>query len=176
LERYRLIVTAHDILTDPAKRKLYDLYGTGWISQAEQEERFRAAARNWRNQPGNASMNATWEDWERWYEERDGRKKQEPLYMSNRGFVGVIILFMMIGGWGQATRAGSHGSSLIELRDQQHDSIRRNLSWKEAQVSGLSKERRIENFLKQRDGWSSPETGHLPSSQDDIHKRDSSRT
>ena len=32
LERYRLVVLAHEILSDPIKRKAYDSYGAGWGS------------------------------------------------------------------------------------------------------------------------------------------------
>ncbi|KAK3939221.1 hypothetical protein QBC46DRAFT_388488, partial [Diplogelasinospora grovesii] len=66
LERYRLVVLANDILSDPERRRLYDRYGAGWGSQPDMRSSYRKADRTWRQEPGNPSMNATWEDWERW--------------------------------------------------------------------------------------------------------------
>lgn len=170
LERYRLVVAANDILSDPSKRRLYDLYGAGWEGKSNMRSKYRAADRRWREEPGNASMNATWEDWERWYQERDG-KKQEPVYMSNGSFVGVIVIFILIGGWGQVTRAGSHSTSLVEQRDQRHAAISQDMRRKQTETSGLSKQDRVESFLRQRKGWDyGVQPGHSDLSHDTTNK------
>ena len=152
LERYHLVVTANNILSDPTKRRLYDSYGAGWGGQPDLQDSYRAADRTWRNEPGNASMNATWEDWENWYRERDGRK-QEPVFMSNGGFVGLILLFVVIGSWGQATRAGTNSMQLMDMRDQKHGAISKAMNKRQADAAGLSRHDRVESFLKQREGW-----------------------
>jgi curved DNA-binding protein CbpA len=152
LERYRLVVAANDILSDPAKRRLYDLYGTGWAGESDMRRTWHDIDKSWRQQPGNASMNATWEDWEKWYQERDG-KKQEPVYMSNGVFIAVVALFVMVGGWGQATRAGTHSVHLVEMQEEKHEAISKALHRKQAENSGKSREERIQKFLKQREGW-----------------------
>lgn len=152
LERYRLVVAANTILSDPAKRRLYDVYGAGWGGKSDMESNHREADRAWRQKPGNASMNATWEDWERWYEQRDG-KKQEPVFMSNGGFVGVIALLVLIGGWGQATRAGKHSMHLVDMRDEKDQVISHEMQQRLAENTGKSREARVEKFLRQREGW-----------------------
>lgn len=152
LERYRLVVAANDILSDPAKRRMYDLYGAGWAGESDMRRNYNDLDRSWRRQPGNASMNATWEDWEKWYDQRDG-KKQEPVYMSNGAFVGVIALFVMIGGWGQATRAGTHSLRLVEEQEKKHEAVSKALHLRHAENQGKTREERIQKFLKQREGW-----------------------
>lgn len=152
LERYRLVVAANDILSDPTKRRLYDVYGAGWGGEGDMQSKFREVDRAWRSAPGNASMNATWEDWERWYDERNG-KKQQPVFMSNTGFAGVVFLFVLIGAWGQSARAGKHSVNLLDMQEQNHETVSKGLQHRVLESSGKSREDRVENFLRQRQGW-----------------------
>lgn len=162
LERYRLIVAANDILSNPERRRLYDLYGAGWAGQSDMQNSYRAADRMWRQEPGNPSMNATWEDWERWYNERDG-KKQEPVFISNGGFAGVVVLFVLIGSVAQLTRAETNSTYLVDMRDQKNSLISNDLRRKHVQSMGLSRRDRVESFLKQREGWEHDRlSGHSP--------------
>ncbi|KAF2459419.1 hypothetical protein BDY21DRAFT_377808 [Lineolata rhizophorae] len=95
LERYRLLVAAHDILSDPAKRAAYDRWGAGWNglpgvkdhngraprSQHEGPQHHGAWGGAWGGYAGaggpryqhayqhagpDPMNNATWEDWERY--------------------------------------------------------------------------------------------------------------
>ncbi len=153
LERYRLVVTANDILGDPVKRRAYDLYGAGWdVPRGLPKNTHGNRQRSWRHEPGSAANNATWEDWERWYQERDG-VKPEPRYMSNPAFVGIILFFVMIGGWGQATRVGRNSASLVEMRDQSQKTISRDFRQRQTDSAPLTREARVESFLRQREGW-----------------------
>ncbi|KAK0611759.1 hypothetical protein B0T14DRAFT_530993 [Immersiella caudata] len=163
LERYRLIVAANDILSDPERRRLYDSFGSGWEGFDGKPDSLRSADHAWRRQPGNASMNATWEDWEQWYQERDG-KKQEPIFVSNAGFVGIIALFALIGGWGHITRAGTNASKLMDIREEQHMSANKAMRQRQRQSAGLNKDERVRFFLQQREGWGyePPPVGHTP--------------
>ncbi|KAI1803242.1 hypothetical protein F4811DRAFT_355563 [Daldinia bambusicola] len=154
LERYRLVVAANQILSDPSKRRAYDLYGTGWGGIRSVENVYRAADRSWRDVPGNPSMNATWEDWERWYNERDGKKeKQQPVYMSNQLFVGVLCMFVVVGSMGQARRANSNTTNFVEMREQSHASISHDMRLRQVQQASLDRHERIEHFLRQREEW-----------------------
>ncbi|KAK3385444.1 hypothetical protein B0H63DRAFT_183046 [Podospora didyma] len=162
LDRYRLVVAANDILSDPEKRRMYDLYGTGWGNHMDSQyggrpwhmaSSYREADKAWRQTPGNASQNATWEDWERWYEKRDGKTRREPLFMSDGGFATVLAIFVLIGAWGQATRAGNHSAKLLDARDQKHGSISKEIHERQSEIAGLGREGRIETFLRQRESW-----------------------
>ncbi|KAI1497997.1 hypothetical protein F5X99DRAFT_343877 [Biscogniauxia marginata] len=154
LERYRLVVAANEILSDPVKRRAYDLYKAGWGDRRSMESSYRAADKAWREAPGNASMNATWEDWERWYDERNGEnKKQQPVYMSNELFVGVLCAFVVIGSMGQARRASNNSMNLVEMSDQKHEAISQKMRQRHHEQAPLNRHERVENFLRQRDGW-----------------------
>ncbi len=162
LERYRLVVAANDILSDPVKRSAYDYYGAGWNGAPDVVKPRDAsdpsntwgnyAGRGWGGGPEGPSQNATWEDWERWYQ-RDAKGSQEPRYVSNSAFVGLIVVFAFLGGIGQVTRAGNYGMSFVEQRDALHNNISKDLirRRKEATTAFGSREERIDSFLRQRD-------------------------
>lgn len=160
LERYRLVIAANDILSDPIKRGAYDLYGAGWngqpgvISPNDSSDGPTTWGhynrRSWAG-PDGPSQNATWEDWERWYQ-RDAKGKQEPTYVSNIAFVSLIVIFAALGGIGQATRVGNYSVSALEQRDALHDNMSKELN-RRRKVSNTygSRDERIRQFLRQRD-------------------------
>lgn len=159
LERYRLVVAANDILSDPIKRGAYDCYGAGWngapdVASPRDPGNPSAAwgGRGWSGGPRGPSNNATWEDWEKWYQ-KDAGGPQEPRFVSNSAFVGLILTFAVLGGIGQATRANSYGISFVEQREALHHNISKDLMRrrKETVHDYGSREERIESFLRQRD-------------------------
>ncbi|KAI1344385.1 hypothetical protein F5Y15DRAFT_110876 [Xylariaceae sp. FL0016] len=172
LERYRLVVTAHEILSDPVKRRAYNLYGAGWGDVRSMSSDCRNYDKSWRDEPGNPSMNATWEDWERWYGEKNGeKKKQQPLYMSNELFVGVLCAFVVIGSMGQARRANTTTMNVVEMRDQKHTAISQDMRHKQHSQALLNRHERIESFLRQRDGWNiASSTSSAPASLPEAEK------
>jgi curved DNA-binding protein CbpA len=87
LHRYRLIIEANAILSDPVKRKAYDTYGAGWAGSPDVEGiRRENSERGWRaygdakHSPANC---ATWEDWDRWWAEQELRRQQQEWENSN---------------------------------------------------------------------------------------------
>lgn len=74
-ERYRLVVAANIILSDPVKRSAYDRIGAGWDGKADIAGKNGSGAgpfqQNWRDPSDPVWQNATWEDWERWREARE---------------------------------------------------------------------------------------------------------
>lgn len=167
LERYRLVITANAILSNPAKKRSYDLYGAGWGSQSDMSnESWREMDRAWRQRPNSAAYNATWEDWERWRDESDGdkRERQHPVYMSNGLFVASLAVFVVIGSWSQATRAGSNSARLIEMREINSSHISEDMWRKRQEKAFLTREDRVESFLRQREGWGhgAMNESHLP--------------
>lgn len=161
LERYRLVVAANDLLSDPVRRGAYDTYGAGWngqpgvLSSRDAED----PTHKWGHYPGHGwgsdaagpSQNATWEDWEKWYQ-RDSKGKQAPLYFSNSAFVSLIVMFAALGGIGQATRVGNYSMSFLEQRDALHDDMSKELMRRRKEsITYGSREERVQEFLKQRD-------------------------
>ncbi|KAI1198892.1 hypothetical protein F5X97DRAFT_138031 [Nemania serpens] len=154
LERYRLVVSAHAVLSSDAKRRAYDLYGAGWNGNRTMENLFREADRSWRNEPGNASNNATWEDWEKWRRERNGEQEpQSPVFMSNELFVFVVCSFVVLGSFAQARRASTSTLSLVEMRDEKHAVISDDMRRRQDEQAPLNRHERVESFLRQRDSW-----------------------
>lgn len=155
LERYRLIVAANDLLSNPAKRSAYDCYGAGWNGQPDIRGSRDSASQGgrgggWDSRHG-PSQNATWEDWERWYQ-RDEAGHQEPAFASNGAFVGLILLLASIGGIAHAARAGNYSMHFIETQDARHANIARELDRmrRETTTAFPNKEERVHHFLKQR--------------------------
>jgi curved DNA-binding protein CbpA len=172
LERYRLVVAANAILSDPIKRHAYDRYGAGWNGTPDSGFGRHgwanaAAGTGWASYTGPESpaYNATWEDWERWYQ-RDSNGKgtrappQEPLYFSNSAFVSLIVLFAAVGSFGQATRVGELSRTFIEQIEGVHDDCSKDLMRRRKRESyehwgdgsgNRNRDQRIQSFLKMRD-------------------------
>ncbi len=176
LERYRLIVAANEILSHPARRKTYDRHGTGWESRVDSVRSMsREAYDAWREQPGSAAYNATWEDWERWRQANggggsSGGGKQEEQFMSNAGFALVVLVFVFAGGWAQMTRAVAQGSDILTLQEQHHRKIATSLGQQQASSAPLSRKDRVGSFLERREGWNyelsaGTRHGHVPLEQ-----------
>lgn len=165
LERYRLIVAANSILCDPVKRRAYDLYGAGWGDKTTMNNAsYREADRAWRQEPGSAAYNATWEDWQRWRDKQNGNEKQSPLYMSNGLFVAVLAVFVVFGSLGQASRANSHSVHFLEMRETKSHDISEDMWRRKKEKAFWTREDRVESFLRQRAGWTDEpaNTSHLP--------------
>ncbi|KAI1171546.1 hypothetical protein F4777DRAFT_591155 [Nemania sp. FL0916] len=164
LERYRLVVAANQILSDDAKRRAYDLCGAGWDGSPSMQNLHRESDRSWRNAPGNPSKNATWEDWESWRREKNSETPpQTPVYMSNELFVFVLCSFAIVGGLAHVRHARADGLNVVNMRDQKHAAITDEMRRRENEVALLSRHDRVENFLRQRDGWiiASSKTGNI---------------
>lgn len=163
IERYRLIVAAHTILSDPAKRSAYDRFGAGWNGKTEvgNPDAWRPPSpynssspfsQNWNSET--VWQNATWEDWERWREKRDGvsQERNQPLYMSNASFVLVIAVLVAMGTVVNYSRAQDAGTYFIEQRDLVHDRASKELRRVRKEAGTLNtKEDRIEYFMRQRE-------------------------
>ncbi|KAL4952756.1 hypothetical protein BDW69DRAFT_195383 [Aspergillus filifer] len=96
LQRYRIVVTAHEILSDPNRRAAYDATGMGWHFSPVTHRRGPASS----EAPDPIFKNATWEDWERWYN-RHG-KRQENL-VDQKTFVTFVVLLFFLGAAVQAS-------------------------------------------------------------------------
>lgn len=166
LERYRLVVAANDILSDPIKRGAYDLYGAGWNGQPDvggprdsgdpsTRDWQSYAGRGWGHKPKGPSQNATWEDWERWYQTdaKGSQGSQSPI--SNGAFVGLLVLFAALGVIGQLTHGGQYSLSFVDQQHALHNEMSQDLirRRREAIAFDGDKQERIHSFLKQRDPY-----------------------
>ena len=154
LERYRLVVLANSILSDPEKRRKYDLYGAGWAGRPGIPD-FRARypdGSSWTDQPDSPANNATWEDWENWRHSRQGTKKQQPLYMSNGLFAAIILATMAIGAAGQYSWAENHARQIAVLQEEQRKELVRRTKDQKANEFLTDGESRIQAYLRKREG------------------------
>jgi hypothetical protein len=181
LERFNLIVMANSILSDTQKRQVYDRYGAGWAAAPSSafhhpvyHPRHRGSrgtekwwqAREGREDfysayghggPNDASKNATWEDWERWYEARSRGAdaavgKQQELHTRSSVFVAIVVMLACLGSFAEINYATGAGNEAIELGERQSielgkDVMRRR---RESMESG-NQEERVKKFLMMRD-------------------------
>ena len=155
VERYRLIVAAHEILSDPAKRKAYDKTGLGWVERSEWPSRNAHGRKpKWTGFNGNDSpfANATWEDWEKWYERQHGKQQpQAPIYISNVGFITLVLSAVFVGAVGQRLNIERHESFFKERVDERHR--RAAEAYKDAAMESRNSptmDSRIRRFLSSR--------------------------
>ncbi|KAI1620658.1 hypothetical protein EDD37DRAFT_653712 [Exophiala viscosa] len=160
LERYRLVVQAHEILSDPAKKRAFDASGAGWGNSRTGATRHsrgftNAEGKRYGFGPDDDStifQNATWEDWERWYRRRDNPEKQaySGTYVHPNAFASFVILLAVLSGVFQATRAGQFSGRLEEKVNENTQKTRSFLATREENYPEKA-EGRIKHFLEKRD-------------------------
>ena len=158
-ERYRLIVAAHEILSDPAKRKAYDKTGAGWNGRSEHDAiRYHWGSKGeskWSGFDTNDApfRNATWEDWEKWYQRQSG-KKQNPVFVSNGGFLSLVVTVVFFGAFGQSLRVDDYGNLFKRQAERVNDDASKFVRQRKAETQGFgNKDARLQNFLKVRDPY-----------------------
>jgi curved DNA-binding protein CbpA len=153
LERYHLVVKAHDILSDPAKRRAYDACGAHWGAPKRpltDNERYKA----WREGPyASCANNANWEDWEKWYEDQasGGPGKKEGYYMSNGAFVALVVATVSVLAVMQTAQADSRHRDLARRLRKEQEKLGASLSNSKEELQGLGRDERIERFLRHRE-------------------------
>jgi curved DNA-binding protein CbpA len=153
LERYRLLVAAHDLLSDADKRRAYDAWGMGWHNVPATHHHPYTWESDQRRGTTDPRYNATWEDWERWYSENDGSKDSgaRTLQLSNFAFMSLLFAFVSIGGVLQGTRFTSFNNSVADRRDQIHREASMELRRSQNATMSGDREERIRTFLEHRE-------------------------
>lgn len=164
LERYRLIVLAHEILSDPAKRSAYDAYGAGWGAKRSSTIQYSrgfssASGKEYGQGPGydnSPFANATWEDWERWYRRNaDGTQKQAyaGTYVNPNAFAAFVIMLAVLSGIFQATRASTLSGNMAEKQLAFTEETNRFMTARATQFDeeNLDSGGRVKAFLEKRD-------------------------
>ncbi|KAL4978232.1 hypothetical protein BDW66DRAFT_22497 [Aspergillus desertorum] len=143
LQRYRIVVTAHEILSDPTRRAAYDATGMGWA--------FNPAPSRHRRTPNDPIFaNATWEDWERWHNRHEG--KQETV-VDHKTFVTFVVLLFFMGAAVQAswitTVSTGYEDRLRELNEQSTMFLNQRRENTVKQMAGS--DAKVQHFLIRRD-------------------------
>ncbi|KAJ2900102.1 putative hsp40 co-chaperone protein [Zalerion maritima] len=154
LERYRLIVLAHSILSDPDRRQKYDQFGAGWGGRSDMQSPrcHYPDGKSWRDQPGSAANNATWEDWERWHQERDSSSKNDPLYMSNGLFAAFVVVVTFMGAVGHYSWVDTHARKIAYLQDEHNREIAQDLKNQQLNGGFSEGEARIQAYVRRKEG------------------------
>ncbi|KAK6509321.1 hypothetical protein TWF481_004077 [Arthrobotrys musiformis] len=150
-DRFRLIIAANMLLSDPTKKKAYDEFGVGWNSIPRHTDIRRRTAANYASGPWKTSPagNATWEDWERWYKSESPTPDDTEPVTAHKNFVTVIMVLSFVGILVQLARLDQFNSSYEEKRDRKNRDIQRDL-WR-IRRDAMGKDGRVQAFLKMRD-------------------------
>lgn len=165
LERYRLVILAHEILSDPVKRQAYDNHGAGWATRQRISNRYttghyaKGSSKPYGRGKGydeSPFANATWEDWERWYArdtKETAKQSYTEKYISPNIFASIIIIMAVVSAVAQASRAGQFSGS-VEQRAQaftEETSRFLNERAEKQKVDTRNPEGRVKWFLNKRD-------------------------
>lgn len=164
MERYRLIVAAHGILSDPDKRTAYDRFGAGWNGKASEDFSGGGKAgpfsQSWSDPSDPIFANATWEDWERFYARRareadpngNHDAPQAPVYLRNSHFITLVAVVAFMASSANYSRAQDAGTYFVEQRDIVHDRAAKELRKVRQETSGMkARDERIQWFMRQRE-------------------------
>lgn len=163
--QYRLIVLAHEILSDPSKRNAYDAYGAGWGSRQTSATRHSRGFSSTAGQKygqgagfdNSPFANATWEDWERWYRRNSsGHQKQAyaGTYVNPNAFAAFVIIAAVLSGVLQATRASTLTGNMAEKQlafTQETSQFMTQRAASQFDDHQLDSSGRVKAFLEKRD-------------------------
>ena len=169
LQRYHLVVAAHEILSDPSKRAAYDQYGLGWSLHPPRP--MASWSRPGYNGAGPIYANATWEDWERWRNRHQGDQRN---VVDHRTFVRAVVLLTLFGGALQASWITQFNDGFEgRLREVNEESLRFLAGRKQNTVNQTgSSEAKMQHFLIRRDPSGFGLKGEeQPVYQDVLHSR-----
>ncbi|KAJ5561403.1 hypothetical protein N7535_004130 [Penicillium sp. DV-2018c] len=165
LQRYRIVVEANEILSDPIKRAAYDRSGLGWSHTAPDTKI------EWESRGPNIYANATWEDWEDWHNRHRGPQQH---VVDHRTFVRLVILLVLFGAALQASWIGQMNTGVQGRVREVHEKSAHFLhSRQETAVKQMnSNDARVQGFLIRRDPTGSGLKDHeQPIYQQELNPR-----
>ncbi|KAI5305981.1 hypothetical protein KEM56_002653 [Ascosphaera pollenicola] len=159
LRRYHLIVTAHEILSDPSKRRAFDRFGDNWYNRPElfgNDARRLTETHQKANAPDSSIYrNATWEDWQRYYQ-RHGRsaspEEDADTEVSGQSFRSFLLTIVLIMGVTQALTFGVWSTNDAKSKEfSARNSAFLEERKRNSLVEAVSHHDRVKNFLVSRD-------------------------
>lgn len=139
-ERFRLVILAKKILSDPDKKATYDALGIGWVGQNENiavnvyggKEGYGTGGRY------DCSRCATWEDWEEFRARRDSPHEPQKEFIANWKFASLAVFFALVGcGW-NLTYATSSAKEVADHYDRVTARIRRDVRGRRDQAINIA--------------------------------------
>ena len=101
------------------------------------------------------TKNATWEDWERWYDREYGRERRHDsaatMQFSNFGFLSIIVALVSLGGVMQGTRASVISDSVWERAERVNKESSLELQKSRRATMSGDRDERIETFVRHRE-------------------------
>lgn len=166
VQRYRMIVAANAILSDPIKRRAYDTHGVGWEADGPgtasrgngdfasgnrpaPSHGVDAAGRPRPWQHNASRMNATWEDWESM---RNGGPTvvQQALFCRNGYFAVLLVLISALSGVVLFAQASTQARRTAQTRDNVHRALLADLQDRRDWGACSERESLVEAFLLRR--------------------------
>lgn len=166
IERYRLILAANAILSDPVKRRAYDERGVGWTLggnhavPGRHHQQAQAASRH-----STSRMNATWEDWETWHDKlhgathgynndggraRGGQQQRQAVFMHHRRFVLTLLLLATTGSCLMLLAVWTRAKTMSDHQLKMHETLLDELCDVRNAEGQLSRRERVNLFLRRR--------------------------
>lgn len=172
MKRYRLVVAANNILSDPARRTAYDHFGAGWNSHPDIGGATSSSNPNMRQRwsgfhdNNSPARNATWEDWERWYE-RNSKDAQAPVYTSNGGFISLVAFVVALSAMSQASRVDEHQQYFADRIELVHNDSHTYIQRRKDETKELSNaDLAILRFMRSREQGGIPAGCGVPHPDD----------
>ncbi|EED19447.1 Hsp40 co-chaperone Jid1, putative [Talaromyces stipitatus ATCC 10500] len=167
LQRYRLVVAAHEILSNPKKRAAYDRDGSGWHTHPDHPDSKLSPKTYACSADADSSIfnNGTWEDWER-YRNRNNPKQVQ--MVSHGTFISFIVLLVLFGGFAQASWITQTQLGLDQRVQEMNAKSARLLAKRRQQTDELkSREHRVQSFLMRRD----PTGSGLKEEEENVYRQ-----
>ncbi|KFG85346.1 putative Hsp40 co-chaperone Jid1 [Metarhizium anisopliae] len=139
LERYRLIVAAHNLLSDPSNRRLYESHRQGWVYPRP------FTGRQGDNRHGFSSKDGAAQN-------PPSPMRQRPIYASNATVAILLVALGMLGAALQFKRLAASRRDIRRLELVLQEAIQEEIQAWASVLQGQTKDDRILAFLARRHG------------------------
>ncbi|TWU77457.1 hypothetical protein ED733_006869 [Metarhizium rileyi] len=139
LERYRLIIAAHNLLSNPSNRQLYESNSQDWSSSGSYRNREGGNCHGFYSQESPTQQSPS-------------PMRQRPIHTSNATFAMLLVAISMLGAALQFKRLASSRRDIRRFELVLQEAIQEELHAWASVLQGQSKDDRILAFLARRHG------------------------